>query len=192
LAGLEPTYVYLLGLYLGDGCISRSRAVWRLRIFQDQRYVALIEECADAISAISGNVSGRAQKTGCVEIYGSWKHWPCLFPQHGAGPKHLRPIRLARWQERLVDAHPRELLRGLIHSDGCRAINRVKRQTLAGVKEYQYIRYFFTNASADIRALFVDTCRPTGVEWRPTTERVISVARRDSVALLDSFIGPKR
>ena len=27
-----------------------------------------------------------------------WKHWPCLFPQHGPGRKHERPIVLEDWQ----------------------------------------------------------------------------------------------
>jgi hypothetical protein len=34
--------------------------------------------------------------------------------------KHERPIVLARWQRAVIAAHPRELVRGLIHSDGCR------------------------------------------------------------------------
>ena len=41
------------------------------------------------------------------------------------GPKHLRPIRLESWQQEIVVAEPRVLLRGLIHSDGCRVMNRV-------------------------------------------------------------------
>lgn len=120
------------------------------------------------------------------------EHWPCVFPQHGPGRKHERSIRLEQWQARLVQAHPRELVRGLIHSDGCRATNRVYRPTLNGMKEYRYTRYFFSNASVDIRRLFVQACQAIGVESRPTTERNISVARRDSVELLDRFIGPKR
>ncbi len=41
----EP-YVYLLGMYLGDGYIARSRrGVWRLRIIMDARYSQIIEEC---------------------------------------------------------------------------------------------------------------------------------------------------
>lgn len=60
-----------------------------------------------------------------------------------------------------------------------------------GITEYQYVRYFFSNASPDIRALFVLACGLIGVECRVTTERVMSVARRESVATLESFIGPK-
>jgi len=98
---------------------------------------------------------------------------------------------LATWQRHLVEAFPRDLVRGLIHSDGCRVTNRVSRPTLGGVKSYEYPRYFFTNASADSRALFVEGCQRIGVTCRRTTERNLSVAHRDSIRILDEFIGPK-
>ena len=41
-----------------------------------------------------------------------------LFPQHGPGRKHERPIVLAAWQDEVVRAHPGHFLRGLLHSDG--------------------------------------------------------------------------
>lgn len=98
---LEPTYGYLLGLYLGGGMLSRGpRNVWRLRISQDERYPSLIEECAAAMTKVCGNRAGRVHRQGCYEILANWKHWPCLFPQHGAGRKHERLIRLSEWQRR--------------------------------------------------------------------------------------------
>jgi len=39
---------------------------------------------------------------------------------------------------------------------------------------------------------FCEYCDKVGVEWRPTNRWNISVARRDSVALMDRHIGPKR
>jgi len=48
------------------------------------------------------------------------------------------------------------------------------------------------NRSDDIRALFCEYCDRVGVEWRRMTQWDISVARRDSVALMDRYIGPKR
>jgi hypothetical protein len=118
-----------------------------------------------------------------AEIGSSSKAWPCLFPQHGPGLKHLRPIVLAPWQQEIVDQDPRPLIRGLIHSDGCRVLNRSM--------GYAYVRYFFDNASEDIRGIFCRACDQLGVEWRQSKERTISVARRESVALLDTFVGPK-
>lgn len=87
----------------------------------------------------------------------------------------------------IVRDQPEDFLRGLIHSDGCRFINRVH---IKG-KSYKYPRYNFTNASADIRSLFCTTCNQLGIEWRQMNRRNISVARHDSVARLDEFIGPK-
>jgi hypothetical protein len=190
---LDDVYVYLLGIYLGDGMLTQMRRnVWRLRIFQDQRYPQIIQRIRWAIETVSGNPSSIVAKVGCYEIFGYWKHWWCLFPQHGPGMKHTREIVLEPWQRDLVKSYPHELIRGLVQSDGCRAINRVRRPTLAGLKRYAYVRYFFTNASPQIRELFGSTCREIGVACRPTTERVLSVAQRESVAILDSFIGPKR
>jgi hypothetical protein len=114
-------------------------------------------------------------------------HLVCLFPQHGPGPKHRRAIELATWQTDLVREQPGQFLRGLIHSDGCRFTNRVR----AGDKIYAYPRYNFTNASSDIRGLFAATCDQLGIEWRQMNARNISIARRDSVARLDRFVGPK-
>jgi hypothetical protein len=30
------------------------------------------------------------------------KHWPCLFPQRGPGPKHTRKIELEEWQAIII------------------------------------------------------------------------------------------
>jgi hypothetical protein len=58
-------------------------------------------------------------------------------------------------------------------------------------KAEAYPRYQFSNRSDDIRRIFTDACDSLGVEWRPWTRWHISVARKDSVALLDEFIGLK-
>jgi hypothetical protein len=55
----------------------------------------------------------------------------------------------------------------------------------------KYLRYTFDNASADIRRIFCDACDQLGIPWRQPKERTISIARREGVAMLDSFIGPK-
>ena len=97
---------------------------------------------------------------------------------------------LAPWQAELVAEHPDELVRGLIQSDGNRHVNRV-RGRLDRAKRYEYPRYMFTNASKDILGNFTDALDRLGVHWTQTTERVISVARREDVAFLDTFVGPK-
>ena len=160
-------YAYLLGQYLGDGCISEGRRhVFRLRISMCDDYPDICAECEDAIRVVMpGRGVGGIQREGCAEVYCDSKHWPCLFPQHGPGRKHERPIMLRRWQERIAyELHPELLLWGLIQSDGCRCINRVTRPTKAGPKRYEYPRYFFTNEAGHIRGIFLEACRRLGIE----------------------------
>lgn len=48
-----PAYAYLLGLYLGDGCISaHPRGVYRLRITLDAVYPMIVAECADSVGIV--------------------------------------------------------------------------------------------------------------------------------------------
>ena len=58
-------------------------------------------------------------------------------------------------------------------------------------RDYAYPRYQFSNRSQDIKDIFTDACDSIGVEWRRWGRWHISVAKRDSVTRLDSFIGPK-
>src|SRR5258706_5095468 len=173
-------------MYLGDGMLTLApRNVWRLRIVLDQKYPGIIERCASAIGLVASRGAGRAKHPGCIELCSNWKHWRCLFPQHGFGPKHRRPIELVGWQRWIVEQHPRDFVAGLIHSDGCRVINRVQHG------RYSYPRYHFSNESGGIRAMFTWACGLVGVDSRPNNRKNISVARRASVAILDGFIGPK-
>jgi hypothetical protein len=177
-------YAYLLGLYLGDGSIATyPRDVYRLRIACCDAYPDLMDECEMAMTEILPNRVGRVRGTGCSEVSSCSKHWPCLFPQHGSGPKHRRRIVLSGWQQEIVDRFPAPFLRGLIHSDGCRVLNWVNGTA--------YPRYHFSNASEDIRALFGRACDQLDIEWRQNNARNLSVARRSSVRALDEFVGPK-
>jgi hypothetical protein len=134
-----------------------------LRIVCDSRYPGIIEECAAAMAVVMpvNRILTQKRPYNAVEISCYSKLWPALFPQHGPGYKHTRKIELVPWQERAVARFPWQFLRGLIHSDGSRVINRVN----GG----EYPRYFFTQVSTDS----------------------ISIARRRSVERLDSFVGPK-
>jgi hypothetical protein len=110
----------------------------------------------------------------------------------GRGRKHERKIELTDWQREVVDRFPEEFLRGLLHSDGCRTINRFKTKLPSGrVAEYEYPRWFFSNRSADIRGLFCEYCERLGIGWTQSNPRNISVSHRRSVALLDSFVSAK-
>jgi hypothetical protein len=191
----EAAYGYLLGLYLGDGSISAPASGGKQLILTlDARYPGIVAEAIDAIRrTMPGIHVGRSIAPGAIRVQASHPAWVLAFPQHGPGKKHTRPIVLTPWQRRLTHAHARDLIRGLIHSDGSRVINRFKTVLPSGrVAEYSYVRYFFTNYSADIRGIFCEHCELLGIRCTQSSFKNISVAHRDSVAVLDSFVGPKR
>ncbi len=176
-------YCYLLGLYLGDGCISKKmNRVWKLRISLDKKYPGIIDSCRAAIDAVMPrqHASVDWQPQGCAVVGLYSKHWPCLFPQHGPGLKHRRPIKLEPWQLQLVEQATEDFVRGLIHSDGCRVI--------ANDRGVTSIRYHFTNHSEDILGLFTDasigSTSPPGRD-RPNTSSP-STARRPPRASTNS------
>ncbi|MGH2961723.1 MAG: hypothetical protein ACRDL3_05960 [Solirubrobacterales bacterium] len=179
-------------MYLGDGCLaSHRRGVFRLEITLDGLYPRIIAECEAATSLVMPSnrvsVKARAQERA-VDVSAYSQHWPCLFPQHGPGHKHRRPIELVDWQREIVDRYPNRLLRGLIHSDGCRGINTIRHPK----RTYAYPRYQFSNRSTDIRAIFCEYCDKLAIKWRQMNRFNISVSRAESVARLDRFVGPKR
>ncbi|MFF8589892.1 helix-turn-helix domain-containing protein [Streptomyces sp. NPDC015220] len=189
----EEAYAYLLGLYLGDGHIIQNRAMRTpsLSVACTESWPGLMDACEEAMrSVFPGNSVCRVRRKGCREVKLYSKHLWCLFPQHGPGKKHDRRIALEPWQREIVDAHPWDFIRGLIHSDGCRITNWATRLVGGERKRYEYPRYFFTNLSEDIIRLFTDTLDRVHVDWK-ANGRNISVARRASVALLDAHVGPK-
>lgn len=180
----EP-YCYVLGMYLGDGCVSRCRRVWRLRITLDKKYPEIIDRCRGAIDMLmpGQHASIEPQPKGCVIVSLYSKHWPCLLPQHGPGLKHSRPIRLAPWQELLVKQATQQFVRGLIDSDGCRVV--------ANDRGVRSVRYHFSNRSEDILGLFSGALDGLGIPWTRPSRHCIAVYRKAAVARLDEFVGPK-
>ncbi len=103
----------------------------------------------------------------------------------------MRTIELQPWQRTIVMANPGSLARGLFHSDGYRGSNRVRAHLTGGDAWYEYPRYLFTNESGDILRLCGEVLDQLGVAWRFSRRNAISVARREAVARLDEFVGPK-
>lgn len=185
-----PAYAYLLGMYLGDGCISHHRrGVWKLRITLDSVYPRIIGECVGALEAVAPGKAHvmRRRDNRPVVVSNYWKHWTCLIPQHGPGRKHTRSIVLTDWQWRIVTAHVEPFLRGLIHSDGTRIV--------ATERKGRYVRraprYAFSNRSEDIHGIFRTACEIAGVHCTRASPKQIAVYSKSSVARLDEFVGPK-
>lgn len=190
----ETAYAYLLGMYLGDGWVGRVGQAWSLEVKLDVSYPGIVHECATAMAAVTPRrvTALLREERSVVVLRSSGAEWPNLFPQHGPGKKHERKIELVDWQLLITHEWTREFIRGLIHSDGSRCMNRFSVKLPSGrVGRYAYPRYFFTNYSEDIRRIFCDHCDLLGIRWSQSNPRNISVSHRDGVALLDSFVGPK-
>ena len=184
-------YAELLGLYLGDGSISRSVRTSRLRIVLDAKYPrivskarALLERCFPQNDVHVGE--GSSGNCLVISVYSS--RLVCLFPQHGPGRKHSRRILLEPWQCAHVDAAPWAFLRGCINSDGCIFVNRTG--------PYEYLSNNFSNRSDDIAGLFVEVCDRLDLRPRATYNASrgvwqVRINRRDSVRRLGEHVPVK-
>jgi hypothetical protein len=191
-AQAPATYAYLLGLYLGDGWMRRYPRTWQLVVTLDSRYERIVRAAQEAIATFtpSGIARSRPRRDSrAVDVSAYGQHWPILLPQHGPGRKHHRTIALTGWQRELTRAFPKPLLRGLIHSDGCRVVAKIRG---SHGRRYSYARYYFSNRSEDIRGILCEHLDLVGVDWTRSTPYTIQIARRRAVAVLDAFIGPKR
>ncbi len=179
-------YSELLGLYLGDGYLVRMPRTWRFRLYLDSKHTEIVRQSAELLERCFGSnvVTPLYRHDGAMTILNIYSsHLPCLFPQHGPGKKHERPIVLEPWQAEAVAKAPWRFLRGCIRSDGCSFINRTG--------PYEYLSYEFFNCSRDILDLFCQTCDQVGVEYRRYAKRA-RIYRRPSVALMEAHVGIKR
>jgi hypothetical protein len=87
----EVAYAYLLGLYLGDGFLSRGRRdVFAPWIACCDDWPGLLAAAQTAMSDVMPASSVFCvHKQGCTMVKSTSKHWPCLFPQHGPGGSTL-------------------------------------------------------------------------------------------------------
>jgi len=185
-------YAALLGFYLGDGYLARVRGLPVLRVSCDPTYPLVVEDVRELVRRV--RPSGHTYLThplGTVVVHSGWKHWVCLFPQHGPGRKHERHLDFHDWQRQIVECWPEALLRGLFHSDGSRVNNWATRKVAGEQKRYEYPRWQFVNHSEQIRDICADALDLVGVPYRRSSWKTISVSTRSGVARLDDLIGPK-
>jgi hypothetical protein len=168
-------------MYLGDGHICRATRTYRLCISLHHGQDRVIQRVVDAITVLRPGHPVGLRRRGRVIIVNAYANsWPLLFPQHGRGRKHLRPIVLALWQRQIVERHPAQFLRGCLESDGCR-----HRRIVAG---RNYPAYSFTNHSTDILQLFAWAGQLLGVRPRRNNPVTMSIARRADVVRLDGIV----
>lgn len=188
----QAAYAALLGYYLGDGCVSRQRRTYSLRVSCDKEYPGIVADVARTIESVRLRarvcyVTG----PGVVVVQSYWNHWPCVLPQHGPGRKHDRRLVLEDWQRDIVTAQPAGFLRGLFHSDGARTNNWATRLVGAQRKRYDYPRWQFVNHSLDIQRFCTDALDLLQVPWKQSSWKTISVSTRAGVAQLDELVGLK-
>jgi hypothetical protein len=171
-----------LGIYLGDGHIVAAKKSYRLQIYLHAGNRELIDRVALAIKTLVADRSVTLiPHHGAIAVSSYFVGWPWLFPQHGVGRKHTRPIVLESWQEEIVTWYPADFARGCIESDGSR-----HRRVVNGKN---YPAYNFVNMSEDILGLFTAACDRLGIRWRRASRTTISIARRPDVARLDALFG---
>jgi hypothetical protein len=153
----EYSYAYLLGVYLGDGCITSAGRTYQLGVTLDAEYPSIIDECSAAVQLTlpAGRVHRRMrQDCRAVTVEAASTCWPVILPQHGPGRKHERTVTHCAWQRTILGREPEAFLRGLIHSDGCRSVNHFKTKLPSGrVGEYRHPMYFFSNLVPVARSL---------------------------------------
>ncbi|HEY1135510.1 MAG TPA: transcriptional regulator, partial [Nocardioides sp.] len=186
----HPAYAALLGFYLGDGCVSLLARTTSLRVSCDAALPGIVADVTRVVEAVHpSRPSFHVRAPGATVVQSYWKHWPCLFPQHGPGRKHERTIALEPWQRAVVEAHPAAFLRGLFHSDGSRVRNWATRRVAGELRRYDDPRWQFVNRSDDVRRLCCWALDLVDVPWRASSTTTISVSRRDAVSRLDTLIG---
>lgn len=190
------SYCYLLGLYLGDGCIDKLPRTYRLRIFVGSNEYNIIDRATTALKLLFPhnkiNVSYPTNEK-MVIVYCHSNLLPEFFPQTGDGSKSDRNVSLIDWQREAVEITPGAFVEGLFHSDGCFDANYTK-----GVS---YPRYSFSNTSADIISDLAWALGLLGITPRiiqrakekPTykQQQVVYVARRKDVEKLNAIIENK-
>lgn len=195
----KRAYSYILGFYLGDGCLGHTKKNSRSKTFMitnQASFLNMNKLITDSLQLIFPNKKIKhyyRKNSDCVNIMVSAISLEELFP-HGKGTKHTRKIELKEWQESICDEYPEQLIKGLIESDGCR---------FKPVRKYDYTVYQFTNASKDIHHILQKFCDKLKLDYtfrtNKSTERnekratvyLTCFSKKEIVEKLDSFIGIK-
>lgn len=177
-----PHYVYILGCYLGDGCINKLQRTQKLRIFSGSAHPSIIDDQIRSLNILFNQNKVNSIKHTSSNMYTIIVHNNSLdqyFPQHGQGKKHDRNILLTDWQTELVEEHTDCFIKGLIDTDGClfNASNRIKKDgSKTDLPSYQ-----FTNKSMDIINLYTSSLDRLGIHYTKVHKKsgAVNVFTRD-------------
>ena len=201
-------YIYLLGSYLGDGCITHPQSMRspKIRIACDNKQPFIIETNINALNTVfeAQKVSIQQHGNGNCSYVGLYSTALYdLFPQaiKNSGPKNLRTIELEIWQQELLVSKEHLLLKGLFHSDG----------SFFKISQHgrHYFGYQFTNTSKDIIQLIENLLTKLSIsftkrERKPVEQSIcegkpfisspcwdISIRKQDEVKKLYKLLGTK-
>lgn len=188
---IESDYAELLAVYLGDGHIVRTGRAFRLCVFPDAKYPAIVDDVEALLGRCfpSNKVSCSSQYEGTMATLSVYcSHLPCLFPQFGPGRKHERDVSLEPWQQEIISVYPWPFIRGLIRTDGCSFTNRTG--------PYEYLSFGFANCSEIIINLMCQALEGVEVDYRRTFNPKrgiwhVRINRRASVERMVERIGVK-
>ncbi|TXG77042.1 hypothetical protein E6Q11_03455 [Candidatus Dojkabacteria bacterium] len=177
-----PYYVYILGCYLGDGCISQFPRTKKLEIFSGSAHPSIIDDQIRSLNILFNQNKVNSIKHPSYNMYTITVYNKSLdqyFPQHGQGKKHDRNILLTDWQTELVEEHTDCFIKGLIATDGClfNASNRIKKDgSKTDLPSYQ-----FTNKSMDIINLYTSSLDRLGIHYTKVHKKsgAVNVFTRD-------------
>lgn len=186
----KKSYAYILGIYLGDGYINKTLRTWKLRIFQDKKYINVVKEIEENLKIIFpyNRTNKISHGKNCYEIYIYNNNIIELFPQHDKGKKYKRKIKLETWQEEIINEFPFLFIKGLIHSDGCSYISKSNKK--------EYLNYGFCNKSFDIINLLINSLNKVNISYNLYFNKNkeiyrLSIVKRKSVNFLYKKIGIK-
>lgn len=190
----RKAYYYLLGEYLGDGCINlmKNKRTYVLRIFCADSHPLIIDEVKKDLKMIfPDNSIQDVKKQGCHSIGIYCSDLPKLFPHTGVGKKHDRKIELSDWQLKYIESNKLYLLKGLFHSDGSYYYSK-------GSKHYYYN---FTNCSLDIHKIYQDCLDSLGIKYTfnerkcksilPNKVYLTVICRNSEVVKMFNLVGEK-
>lgn len=183
----SDSYAYILGMYLGDGCLSKSTKcrTCTLYITQNREYDIVVNDCLNHLKNlmkefdIEPTVVYRKNSKAC-DIKINSVYTLKLFPQHGEGLKHDRKINLEDWQWTHVEKEPWMFIKGLMHSDGSKYFDKYNSKW----------HWQFTNRSEDIKDILCQVCDTVGLQWTRCKQNV-SFYKSESVIMLNENVGEK-
>lgn len=194
----KKAYSYILGFYLGDGCVYQTRETSQsktLMIANQASFVEMNNLITHSLQLLFPNKTIKhyyRKNSDCVNIKVHAMSLDELFLS-GKGVKHTRKIELKEWQDNICKQYPKDFIKGLIESDGCR---------FQPVKKYEYTVYQFANASKDIHSILQKFCDILEIEYtfrtrlykQPSKNATMFLTcfnKKKAFETLESFIGKK-